>query len=380
MPLRIAYIHARLGLNDAPLRFMPFGLSAVQSLTQAGHHVELFLAESPNTAYYTHAAKVHFLSARWLWERPGKVNYWLLNSYFEWWHRSRRSRYDVIISSGQAGCAISARLARRLGVPLVCFNDEFPNVYHVPIWRRAEQIALAQADLVVVPDECRFEPLCQQTQGLESKAWVALPNAPLQSELEKLPDIDWNQRLQLPLESRLFLQAGGLYDFNQIAESMVSVAEWPEQARLLINGKETIHNPFSAYDHLWIPQKMLFSNQLLNDPEFHSLLKFSAGSFGLYRNLADLHLVGKSSGKIMRSLACGRPVIASRLPSLQFIETLGIGQLVSHPREIPQAIQNILEDHSAYTQRCYQHFSEQLSFEVYWQDFVKALSRLGVRV
>jgi hypothetical protein len=378
--LRIAYIHSRLNLNDAPLRFMPFGLSTLKLLKQAGHRIDLFLAESPNSSYQNLAEKVHFLSARWLWERPGKVSYWLLHAYFDWWHRSRRSKYDLVVASGQAGCALARALSERIGAPLVCLNDEFPNVYEVPIWREAEARALRQAQLIVVPDESRFEQLCVQVQGLENRAWVTLPNAPLLRDLENLPQVNWAERFQLPPDTQLWLQAGGLFDFNQIAESMVSVREWPELAKLLINGRENVYNPFSAYDHLWDPEKMRFSNQLLDDPEFHSLVTHSVGSFGLYRNLANLDRVGKSSGKIMRSLACSRPVIASRLPSLQFIEELGLGCLVRHPREIPEAVRTITDKQAWYVENCQKVYTSQLSFEVYWRTFCQELSRSGICV
>jgi glycosyltransferase involved in cell wall biosynthesis len=378
--LRIAYIHARPGLNDARLKYMPFGLSLVKMLDRAGHAMDLYLAEQSNQGYQallSQRSRQYFLDHKVIWERPGRVNYWLLNSYFRYFSRANTRGYDLVIASGQAGCVLGHALARQIDRPFVYLNDEFPEIYSIPIWKAAEARAACQADLIVVPDEVRFSKLCEQIKGIEGKLWATLPNTPLWQDLDPLPSIDWHQRLGLPQGSKIFLLAGGIWDFNGIAEAMFTVREWPKEAILLINGRESRHNPISAYSHLEEPGRIFWHLELLDDPEFHSLVRYSTASFGLYRNLEDLSYVGKSSGKILRSIACGRPVIASRFDSLAFLEEEDIGVLVHHPREIPKAVSRILTDPTGYSARCQKAYREKLSFEIFWPAFEQCCETLG---
>lgn len=377
MGQRIAYVHSRLELNSARLEFMPFGLSLVKQLDRAGHNIDLYLAETASDRYQKHfSERVNciFLDQRLVWERPGKLNYFLLTLLFK--YLSRGHRYEMVFSSGQAGNVLGHRLAQRQDCPFFYLSDEFPEVYGTSIWRSHEEFAARSADLIIVPDEHRFEKLCHQVVGLENKNWATLPNAPLMDELIGLPEIDWESELELPAGKKLFLQAGGIFDFNQIAESMFTVGSWPEEAALLVNGRENPYAPRSSFEHLDCPGKLFWNLQMYDDPKFHSLVQYSTASFGLYRNQADLDYVGKSSGKIMRSLACGRPVIASDLFSLKFLEELGLGVLVNHPSEIPAAVGRILSEEVEMSHRCRAVYKEQLSFEAYWSKLEPKLSAL----
>lgn len=380
MSLRVAYIHARPGLNDAPLKFMPFGLSLVKMLDRAGHSVDLYLAEQSNSSYealLSVRSRQHFLDHRVIWERPGRLNYWLLSLYFRYLSGANTRGYDLVIASGQAGCVLGHALAKQIDRPFVYLNDEFPEIYSIPIWKAAEARATREADLIVVPDEVRFPRLCEQVNGLEGKLWATLPNAPLREDFDSLPSIDWHARLGLPAGSKIFLLAGGIWDFNGIAEAMFTVREWPEEAILLINGKESRYNPTSAYSHLQEPGRIFWHRDLLDDPEFHSLVRYCAASFGFYRNQDDLSYVGKSSGKILRSIASGRPVIASRFDSLAFLEEEDIGVLIGHPRETPVAVARILADPAGYSARCQKAYQEKLSFEAFWPAFTQCCGSLG---
>jgi|SRR6516162_2254419 hypothetical protein len=80
----------------------------------------------------------------------------------------------------------------------------------------------------------------------------------------------------------------------------------------------------------------------LSHKSLNSLGAHCSGSFALYRNTGpnDL-LIGTSSGKLMRSVMCGTPVIASSFDSLRFVSQEGIGVQVCHPSEIPATIQKL---------------------------------------
>lgn len=360
---------------------MPFGLSLAKMLDRAGHELELFLGEEANGGYdplFSARTRTHFLDKKMLWERPGRVQYWLLKLYLRF--ITRAAHYELVISSGQVGNVLGGMLAESQRCSWIFLSDEFPETFRMQPWLDKEKESARFADLIVVPDETRFEKLAAQVGGIGSKPWVTLPNTPLQEDLNNLPEINWEEELGLPSDSAVFLQAGGIYDFNQIAESMFTAGSWVEPAVLLINGEENPFHPRSAYQHLECPKKVYWNLNRFSDNEFHSLIRHSVASFGLYRNQSDLDYVGKSSGKIMRSLGCGRPVIASDLFSLKFIEEMDLGVLVNHPSEIPEAVKRILANKEDYEKRCLLAYREHLSFERYWVDFLESCSRLGIEL
>ena len=86
-------------------------------------------------------------------------------------------------------------------------------------------------------------------------------------------------------------------------------------------------------------------------------------------------LTGTSSGKLMRSVMCGSPVIASSFESLRFVSQEGIGVQVSHPSEISAAIQELTRNERAYRQRCLSFATREIMREQQsWEALAKALS------
>jgi len=73
-----------------------------------------------------------------------------------------------------------------------------------------------------------------------------------------------------------------------------------------------------------------------------------------------------SSGKIMRSIVNGTPILASRYGGLEFIEKHGLGMLVSTPHEIPDAIGNILANNAQMRSNCLRFRESELDFRKYW--------------
>lgn len=383
MSRRIAYVHSRLQLNDARLKFMPFGLNLAQKLDQMGLSLDLYLAEERTEDYsrlFSTRTRVFFLDPPLIWKRPGKVTYHLLHLYFRYLSRKTSATYDAVLSSGQGGNSLGRLLSGAQSCPHILLSDEFPDIYDSPIWFNAEQEAAKNAALLISPDETRVERLKQKFAGIDNIDTCVVPNTPLAGAFKNLPEVDWHSRLKLPEGKKIFLLAGGIYDFNQIAETMFTVQDWPEEAILLINGKPSKWVPRSTFEHLDIPDKIFWHTSLLDEPEFHSLIKATTASFGLYRKVSDLEYVGKSSGKILRSLGCGRPVIASTFNSLDFVTELDVGYQVKHPREIPSAVRQTIQRHSHFQKHCSRVYEENLSFEAYWPQVSLALQKAGLTI
>jgi glycosyltransferase involved in cell wall biosynthesis len=71
----------------------------------------------------------------------------------------------------------------------------------------------------------------------------------------------------------------------------------------------------------------------------------------------------------MRSIACGRPVIASNFASLSFVSEHQLGIQLDRPADIPAAIARILDNADFYRQRCLDFSRDFVSFEDAWDRF-----------
>ena len=115
--------------------------------------------------------------------------------------------------------------------------------------------------------------------------------------------------------------------------------------------------------HLDDRAKIFWSSEPLSQDLLHSLIGYCNGSFALYRNTGpNAELVGTSSGKLMRSFACGTPVITSSFKSLDFVSEDGLGLQVNHPSEIPSAIDKLGRNREDYRTRCFSFSSGEKTF------------------
>jgi hypothetical protein len=187
----------------------------------------------------------------------------------------------------------------------------------------------------------------------KSKPFVTLRNTAKVNE--PLASVDWHGRFGIPHGRRIFISAGYLGDTTQVPELMTSVTYWPQDAVLLLHSN---NNGLSLQyrkqlSHLENPERIFWNHQPLREDLLHSLIRHCDGSFGLYRNDdINTELIGTSSGKIMRSIVCGTPVIASAFKSLNFITQKDVGVQVNHPSEVSSAIVNIIKRKDVYRSQC----------------------------
>jgi glycosyltransferase involved in cell wall biosynthesis len=374
--VKIAFVYYPDRPDSARLDTMPFALNSVAALAQSGWHIDLYLWETASRNYETLlSGKVAIRFYRDF--PPSRLNrlryHWLCLKLL------RQKNYACVFGLGQIGAYLAAYLAKSNKCPFIYFNDEFPSIWaEGRYWSKIERQVVKGAALVVVPDEQRFRPLCRELGINEDKAHAVLPNIPI----VKLPfeKINWHSRLGLPEHSVPFLHAGSVADWAQVPELLSSVPYWPKEAVLVLHSRS--RSGLDAYrrqiGHLESPGRVFWSSAPLTEGPLNSLVAYCAGNLALYRNTGpNIEYVGFSSGKIMRSLACGSPVIASRLSSLSFIEEFNLGILVNHPAEIPDAIMRLIKnDKREYRNSCLRFCSDHASFEKAWHNYSLQIERL----
>jgi hypothetical protein len=266
----------------------------------------------------------------------------------------------------------------------VLFNNELPSQWGITPFLQAEREASRQASMLVVPCPGRAAPLLNELQLGADKPCMAIPNGP-EKELPG-PTIDWKKRLGLSGETLICLNAGSISDFAQVPELMTTVPYWPDNTVLVLNerNRNRLEVARRTFAHLHYDGRIVWNTGALSEDELHSLVAASALNFSLYRNSGpNIEYSGFSSGKLMRSIAASVPVIASRLSSFRFVEEHGLGKLVRHPMEIPEAIKGILRRRKEYAANCLAYYRAECRFEPYWNalcDRLEAVTGLDLRL
>jgi glycosyltransferase involved in cell wall biosynthesis len=265
------------------------------------------------------------------------------------------------------GAYIASLISKASRCPFIYLNDEYPSQWTPNLWGALEKKAMERVSMIIVPGEERFAPLCGELAIDPATPHASLPNIPV---IDRSPErIDWHKKFQIPENRKFFLHAGSIADWAQIPEIMDSLPSWPEEAVLVLHGRnreesERYRRQTSRKD---IPGKIFWSMSPLKEDDLHSLISTADGTFGLYQNLGpNIEHMGLSSGKIMRSLACGTPVIASNYASLSFIKDNDLGILVDHWNEIPDAVKGIMDNLPMYRENCADYYRTRISFEPSW--------------
>jgi glycosyltransferase involved in cell wall biosynthesis len=376
MTKKIAYVHYPHFANDARLETVPFSLNPVVFLANMGWEVDLYLWEKPGANY--HALLPETVKIKYFREPQLSLHSRLhllrrlsFPVQFLW-----RKSYCGVFGYGQIGAYIANIIAKSNQCPFIYFNDEFPSGWGENPWTQLERQAVQNAAMVVVPDLHRFHPLCQELD-VSTKPYAVLPNMPMIKP--PFEEINWHEKLGIPKDYVPFLYAGTMVEWAQIPEILSSLPYWPEKAVLILHSRsrQSMEKYRKELSHLEVSGKVIWTHESMSDSQINSLVAYCAGNFALYRNTGpNFEYIGFSSGKLMRSLACGSPVIASRLLSLSFVEEFQLGFLVRHPAEIPDAIQGILDNRAAYAQRCLEFCRDHASFERAWSEFSPKLQKL----
>lgn len=373
MSRKVAFVHYPHGTNAARLDTMPFALNSVIALAISGWEVDLFLWETPNINYldllpknvnikYHGMINNHFI---------GKViNKPIIRSqllYFNLFFRNYNN-YRCVFGLGQIGAYLAYVISTFSHCPFIYYNDEFPSIWGTGHWTRLESKVVKWATMIIVPDSQRFLPLSYEID-IQSKDYACLPNVPIKKKTEY---IDWHKRLNIPHGHTPLLHAGSVADWSQIPEILSSIPYWSEKTCLIIHSRSTegLLQYRRALSHLDIPGRVVWSLDPMSETTLNSLVKYCAANFALYRNEnSNIEYIGFSSGKLMRSLVYGSPVIASNLSSFRFVKDYELGILVEHPVEIPNAVETILQSREIYSHNCSEFCQNQVSFEREWKNF-----------
>jgi glycosyltransferase involved in cell wall biosynthesis len=355
---RVIFVHYPHNHIAARLSTMPFALNSICATSKLFSKIDVLTWEKPSLEYekifrHQQNVSVHFLRAH------SKLSRRFLEILLR---RTQIFKFlfpplpAVCISLGQKALVSSGPLTSLLGIPSIYLNDEFPSCWP-RAWASMEKEYAAQAQLLVVPDKCRSEKLVEELSiTKESPKVCTIYNAPPIEDLDvdSLSATKYLKTLGLEPNQQFVMNAGSIADWAQAPELMISTKLWPTDLKLLLHSRESgvLQRYRQSLSHL-DNDRIIWSPAPTEIETLHGMIKISLATTALYRNTgANIELIGLSSGKVARSIACGTPIICNDLPSLRFIEDMSIGRVVRHPLEIPDAIDYIKENRSRLGVNC----------------------------
>ena len=369
---KIAFVHYPHWPGSARLDTLPFALNLLRRLAGLKCDIDLFLWEQPDLTFASKLpgnVTVHY--RKLLGRRFTSVLHpsQLIAQF------SLKRAYDCTFSVGQIGSFIGGLVSAASRCPLVLLNDEFPSCWPQGIWTKLERWAAMRSSAIILPSGGRIDELLKELHIPCKKHFVF---ANITSISDPVPEVNWHQEFNIPANKKIFLQAGTLGDWAQGTELLCSVPYWPEGTVLLLHSRTD--GGSTAYrkqiSHLDTPSRIFWSEKQLPENLLNSLTSYCAGTFALYRDTGpNIATMGMSSGKLMRSIACGTPVITSALEFLNFVTQERVGIQVRHPSEIPDAIAHLMLDIMGYRERCLSFAASQRETEdKTWDDLIEYLN------
>ena len=271
-------------------------------------------------------------------------------------------KVNFLIGGDATGNVIASKVAKILKKKHIFFVLEYPQIITNKILsltrlQKLENKSLANADIIITHDKWHKQFLLSHF-NLKSNI-LLLPNASFTPEVPMKSDF-LQKRLNLQGQ-KIVLHSGGFGRWFKCKELAESTSNWSENVKLVfhishrMNGDEYFESVYNSNTY----GKVLFSLDPVNTYELDSLVASADIGIALYsEEELDYRAtyMGLAAGKIGNYLKCGVPVVATRLPSLSYIEEYNCGILVDQESNIADAINQILSNRNMFSKnahRCY---------------------------
>ena len=255
---------------------------------------------------------------------------------------------DVIVGFSILNTYIAMRLAKRYAVPFIYYlidaqHTQIPEGFLRPLGRVIESQILRNADKVlVINDElgnyavkmgCSPDKVCVIRAGIDAARF----NMNISGE-------ELRKKFGIGKDEVVLFFMGWLYTFSGLKEVAYSLIEYGEKSkfRLMILGKGDLYNELLNIKNNWLKNRLI----LIDWQPYDKIPKYIAASdiclLPAYNNEVMRHIVPI---KMYEYMACGKPVIATRLPGImrEFGEGNGV-IYVERPEDVLKKAVELAED------------------------------------
>ncbi|MBA4375972.1 MAG: hypothetical protein C0401_07350 [Anaerolinea sp.] len=368
------------------LSVTPSMVGLVQSLTNYGYTVDLYLCFEPEIVEKTFPGKnVQVYILPQMHGVGGRIKLWL--SGFRYLRKQcQRFHYNAIIGVDAWGLLLASIPAKMEKIPIVYLSLEIlfwqtASTVYLKILKLLERLCNRWADFSIVQDRDRAEILSKENNIPLEKIQL-LPNAPFgPASVYKTNYL--HETLMIDPERTIILYLGNIHSSLLSEELARNARTWTSDLAMVFHCKSRVSPSADKYIESFISQvdgcQVYLSDQPVLPYRIRDLVASARIGVALYGHKAtDLnnYTVGLSSGKIAHYLQCGLPVIVSNLPTLKrLIDTYNCGICVEKVEEVPVAIETIICDYVRYSENAIICFQKEFSFDLHMAPILARLDK-----
>jgi glycosyltransferase involved in cell wall biosynthesis len=253
--------------------------------------------------------------------------------------------YELFLGTLDVPAAVAASFAKLARRPTVIVADEIylggyePKAPRGRAWRRLIKSATQRACLTVITDHVR---------DAIYREWAGVPPS---HPIVDYPSAFVREIPTRPRSSDEFIVsvAGNFNSTNGGAWIASLMSKLPPDCRLLL---QTAGHPDPIVDAflrdaeaagriIYRPDRLLFLEAAEISSAAHAAIVLYVSPYPQFR------MMGFSSTKLCMALSLGQPVIATRQPSFEFIESRRCGVLIEREDELPAAIETVRREREA---------------------------------
>lgn len=265
-----------------------------------------------------------------------------------------KQRPTWLIAGDGAAASLLCTISRFVPINYIDFLLEYPEPGN-----RNEHKSMERAKLIITHDKWHRD-FIRKHFNLDKEKFLLLPNASHTPPYNK--SSDYLARKLNVVDKKIILHSGGLGEWFCCKELAQATKNWDDDTILVFHTSHHVEET-SYYQEMTAAligqQNVVFSTTPVSNEELDALVASAYIGIALY-SVPKLGFraenMGLAAGKIGNYLKCRVPVIATRLPSLSYIEDYQCGILVDDVSQIKDAIQCISSNHSLYAinaHRCY---------------------------
>lgn len=260
------------------------------------------------------------------------------------------TKYNFILGADCYSNILACRLSKLFHIPYVCFQLEYPTFPPLTSIEKKEIEAIASSQVLITHDQWHHEFL-QSHMDLSHTDTYYLPNATYSSVTVQKSHMLQNR---LGIHNRkLVLHSGGFSQVFRCKELAQATKNWGKDNYLLVFhiSHYVKDDPYFNEIYNMDLNNVVFSLDPVNTDQLDKLVSSAYVGIALY---SETHLgyratyMGLAAGKIGNYLKCGIPVIATRLPSLQYLEDFHCGILIDSEDDILSALLHIDQQYDNY--------------------------------
>ena len=347
----------------------PFDDGILKALYATGYAVDLF-APNPvvsNLPEYA-ATKILSIDYRLSWIRTH-------------WRTDSLQGYDLFLGTPDLPMALVGALGGLTRKKTITLCDEvFTGGYAGAArsyWLSMAIYGMKHSAMTVITDMCRTELQRQLAHLSRDHKFVQYPCCFAENTFNNSPAF-WREKLHLQEEDCLVSYTGGISAYTGLDWTLDALDGLPGRFKLLIQpvAVDTLLEYFlkrTALDRrihfLWPPIPSYREAMSMNQAADIGIVIYTL-------ERPQFQKMGVSSNKLCMFLQMGKPVVASRQPSFEFLEEYGAGILIDRGSELSGAILKIASDYPRYSRSARKCFEEYVNPQARLEGLTKALQAL----